>query len=237
MFEWRKEMSFIVAIDGTAGTGKSTLSKEIAKELNFTFIDTGAMYRAITLKILKNNINIEDKLQLEKLLNETKINFEIDSEGNQLVILDGKDVTGEIREDYISQNASKVSVKKEIRYKLVELQREMANGKNVIMEGRDITTVVFPNANVKIFLDGDINERASRRYKEFKAKGLDVTLEQVKKDMIERDKRDKNKEVGALKVAADAKFVDTTYMNIQEEKMELKKIIKEELDKYEESKK
>jgi len=230
-------MSFIVAIDGTAGTGKSTLSKEIAKELNFTFIDTGAMYRAITLKILKNNINIEDKLQLEKLLNETKINFEIDSEGNQLVILDGKDVTGEIREDYISQNASKVSVKKEIRYKLVELQREMANGKNVIMEGRDITTVVFPNANVKIFLDGDINERASRRYKEFKAKGLDVTLEQVKKDMIERDKRDKNKEVGALKVAADAKFVDTTYMNIQEEKMELKKIIKEELDKYEESKK
>jgi len=230
-------MSFIVAIDGPAGTGKSTLSKEIAKKLNIIYIDTGAMYRAITLKILKNNINIEDKLQLEKLLNETKINFEIDSEGNQLVILDGKDVTGEIREDYISQNASKVSVKKEIRYKLVELQREMANGKNVIMEGRDITTVVFPNANVKIFLDGDINERASRRYKEFKAKGLDVTLEQVKKDMIERDKRDKNKEVGALKVAADAKFVDTTYMNIQEEKMELKKIIKEELDKYEESKK
>lgn len=230
-------MSFIVAIDGTAGTGKSTLAKEIAKELGLMFIDTGAMYRAITLKILQNNINIENKEELKKLLNETQIQFEADSEGKQFVILDGKNVTDEIREDYISQNASKISTNKEIKYKLVEIQRLMAKGKNVIMEGRDITTLVFPNANVKIFLDGDVNERALRRYKEFKAKGLNVTLEQVKKDMIERDKRDQNREVGALKVTNDANFIDTTYMNIQEEKKALKEIIEKELNKYEGSKK
>lgn len=225
-------MAFIVAIDGTAGTGKSTLAKILAKEFGFLFIDTGAMYRAIALKILHNKIDVENENDLKEMLFNTKIEFE-EHKDIQNVYLDGQDVTKAIREKEIGNLASKYSGIKMIRYKMVELQREMAMGQNVIMEGRDITTVVFPNANVKIYLDGTIEARALRRYKEFVAKGIDITLEKVIEDMTARDKFDKEKEVGALKIAESAKVIDTTNMNLEEEKEVLKSIIKEELKKYE----
>lgn len=226
-------MSFIVAIDGTAGTGKSTLAKMIAKDFDFMFLDTGAMYRAVAVKALENNIDLEDEEALGKMLENTTIMFENAEDGTQKVFLDAKEVTTQIRGTKAGNNASKVSGNKVVRYKMVELQRKMAKGSNVILEGRDTTTLVFPNANVKIYLDGAEDERALRRYKEFVAKGIDITLEQVKEDMLKRDKYDKEKEVGALKIADDAHVIDTTGMTIECQREVLENIIKEEFDKYE----
>lgn len=227
-------MAFIVAIDGTAGTGKSTLAKMIAKDFNLMFLDTGAMYRAVAVKALENNIDLENEEALEVMLENTEITFENVEDGTQKVFLDGKDITSQIRGTKVGNNASKVSGNKVVRYRMVDLQRKMAEGQNVILEGRDTTTLVFPNANVKIYLDGDEDERALRRYKEFVAKGIDISLEQVKEDMLKRDKYDKEKEVGALKIANGAHVIDTTGMTIEYQKEILENIIKEELDKYEE---
>lgn len=219
-------MSFIVAIDGPAGTGKGTITKLISKELGLVNIDTGATYRCVALYAIRNNIKIEET---EKIISSLE-NIEIDMQnenGEQKIYLNEEDVSKEIRNKEVSQTVSPVSSIKEVRYKMVEVQRKLAEGKDVIMEGRDITTVVFPNANVKIYMDADEKERAQRRYKEMQEKGIQMTYEEVLKNIQARDKNDKEKEVGALKIAEDAIYVDTTGLSIEEVKEKILNIIKE----------
>ncbi|MBR6504968.1 MAG: (d)CMP kinase, partial [Clostridia bacterium] len=171
-------MSFVVGIDGPAGTGKSTLTKLISKEMNLVNIDTGATYRCVALKAIKNNIKLAEKDKIINLLND--INIEFKNEDNiQKVYLDGEDVTERIRENDVNNIVSPVSSIKEVRFKLVDLQRKLAEGKNSIMEGRDITTYVFPNADVKIYLDASIEERAKRRYNQNLEKGIETSYEDV----------------------------------------------------------
>lgn len=218
-------MSFVVAIDGPAGTGKGTIAKLIAQELNLVNIDTGAMYRSITLEALRQGINsIEEKEKLIEIAKNIKIEM-TNNNGEQEIFLNGENVSKEIRSTEVSGFVSQVSSIPEIRELMVNLQRKMAEGKNVIMEGRDITTVVFPNANVKIYLDADVEERAKRRYKENKEKGMQTTFEETLEAMKKRDYNDMNKPVGALKIAEDAIVVDTTKMTIEEVKEKVKEIV------------
>ena len=220
-------MSFVVAIDGPAGTGKGTITKLIAQELKLVNIDTGAMYRCVTLQALKQGINtIEKKEELINIAKNIYIQLE-NYNGEQKILLNGEDVTSEIRSIEVSGFVSPVSSIPEIRELMVNLQRKMAEGKDVIMEGRDITTVVFPNANVKIYLDADVEERAKRRYKENIAKGMKETYEEILDKIKTRDYNDMHKEVGALKIAEDAIVIDTTKMSIEEVKNKVKDIILE----------
>lgn len=218
-------MSFVVAIDGPAGTGKGTIAKLIAQELNLVNIDTGAMYRSITLEALRQGINsIEEKEKLIEIAKNIKIEM-TNNNGEQEIFLNGENVSKEIRSTEVSGFVSQVSSIPEIRELMVNLQRKMAEGKNVIMEGRDITTVVFPNANVKIYLDADVEERAKRRYKENKEKGMQTTFKETLEAMKKRDYNDMHKPVGALKIAEDAIVVDTTKMTIEEVKRKVNNII------------
>ena len=233
----------IIAIDGPAGTGKGTISKLISERLGFIYVDTGAMYRAITLKMIRENINVDELEKIEKLLNTTKIDFrnkEIYIESQieetndpsktkviQGVYLDGEDVTELIRLPNVNEKVSPYSAVKIIRAKMVELQRKIAEGKDVIMEGRDITTVVFPNAEIKIYLTASPEERANRRYKELLEKGIETTYEETLESINKRDFNDMNKEFGALKIAEEAIVVDTTNLSIEEVYTKLKNIILE----------
>ena len=206
----------IVAIDGPAGTGKGTIAGLISKRLGYTYIDTGAMYRCVTLKMLNEGISIDADVEVIKdLLERTKIEF-ININGKQCVFLDDEDVTEEIRTPRVNELVSPVSAIKEIRIKLVDMQRELGKGANVIMEGRDITTVVFPNAEVKIYLTADASERANRRYKELIAKGIETTYEATYDSIMKRDENDMKKEMGALKIAEGAVVIDSTEMSIEE---------------------
>ena len=219
-------MSFIVAIDGPAGTGKGTIAKLIAKEMGLVNIDTGATYRCVALYTLKNNIKIEETEKIISSLDNINIDM-INENGNQKVILNGQDVTEEIRTKEVNLIVSQISSIIEVRKRMVDVQRKLAEGKDVIMEGRDITTVVFPNADVKIYMDADENERAKRRYIELKEKGSDITFEEVLKSIQVRDKNDREKEVGALRIAEDAIYLDTTKLTIEEVKEKVKQIIKD----------
>ncbi|MCI8346135.1 MAG: (d)CMP kinase [Clostridia bacterium] len=219
-------MSFIVAIDGPAGTGKGTITSLISKELGLVNIDTGVTYRCVALYAIRNNIKLEET---QKIINSLKnIHIEMKNEnGEQKVFLNNEEVTKEIRNKEVTKIVSQVSSIKEVRYKMVELQRKLAQGKDVIMEGRDITTVVFPNANVKIYMDADEKIRAQRRHKEMQEKGIQMTYEEVLKNIQIRDKNDKEKEIGALKIAEDAIYIDTTGLSIEEVKDKILNIIKE----------
>ncbi len=223
-------MSFIVAIDGPAGTGKGTMADLISKKYNFTNIDTGATYRCVALEMLNRKIELDDDEKIEKMLKEIKIDME-QINGELKVTLDGKDVTKEIRSPEVSKIVSPVSSIKKVRIAMNDIQRKMAEGKDVIMEGRDICTVVFPNADVKIYLDGDLKERAMRRYRQNKEKGIDMSYEEVLENIQKRDKNDMEKEMGALKVAEGAVVIDTTGMSIEEEEEAICKIIDEKIRK------
>lgn len=219
-------MSFIVAMDGPAGTGKGTITSLISKEMGLVNIDTGATYRCVALYAIKNNIKLEEK---EKII-ESLPNIHIDmknEQGVQKVYLNNEDVTSEIRSKEVTKIVSQVSSIVEVRLAMVEVQRNLAKGKDVIMEGRDITTYVFPNADVKIYLDADEEERAKRRYKEMQEKGIEMTYDEVLKNIQIRDKNDKEKEIGALKIAEDAIYIDTTNLTIEEVKEKVKEIIME----------
>lgn len=219
-------MSFIVAMDGPAGTGKGTITNLISKEMGLVNIDTGATYRCVALYVIKNNIKLEEK---EKII-ESLPNIHIDmknEQGVQKVYLNNEDVTSEIRSKEVTKIVSQVSSIVEVRLAMVEVQRNLAKGKDVIMEGRDITTYVFPNADVKIYLDADEEERAKRRYKEMQEKGIEMTYDEVLKNIQVRDKNDKEKEIGALKIAEDAIYIDTTNLSIEEVKEKVKEIITE----------
>lgn len=218
-------MSFIVAIDGPAGTGKGTITKLIAKELGFVNIDTGAMYRCATLQTLRQGItNIKEKEKIIQIAQNIDIKMKSEN-GEQQIYLNNENVSKEIRSKEVSAFVSPVSSIPEVRKIMVDMQRKMAQNTDVIMEGRDITTVVFPNANVKIYLDASVEERAKRRYKENQEKGISMTYEEVLEAIKTRDYNDMNKPVGALKIADDAIVIDTTKLSIEQVKEQVKEII------------
>jgi len=204
----------IVAIDGPAGSGKSTVAKEVAKKLGLIYVDTGAMYRALTLKAIRNNIDLTDSNALMGLAKNTEICLETDKNFKLSVKLDGEDVSEEIRTVFITNNVKHVACISGVRREMVNLQRKAASGKGAVLEGRDIGTVVFPDADIKIYLDATIDERVRRRYKELAGKTPDITLEEVKKDVRARDKSDENRSAGPLKKANDAILIDTTRLTI-----------------------
>lgn len=214
----------IIAIDGPAGSGKSTISKLVAKDLDLIYLDTGAMYRLVTLKALKMGIldgNLEDLDKINELLDNLDIDIREDG-----FYLDGVDVSEEIRKPIVSENVSKIAAIKEVRIKMVDLQRKFSKAKNVILDGRDIGTVVFPNADLKVFLVADARERANRRYKELTEKGENVSLEEIYQNILMRDKIDSTREEAPLKKAEDAIEVDTTSKSIDEVKEEILNLYK-----------
>lgn len=214
----------IIAIDGPAGSGKSTISKLVAKDLDLIYLDTGAMYRLVTLKALKMGILDENLENLDKI-NELLDNLEIDIREDGFY-LDGVDVSEEIRKPIVSENVSKIAAIKEVRIKMVDLQRAFSKAKNVILDGRDIGTVVFPNADLKVFLVADARERANRRYKELTEKGENVSLEEIYQNILMRDKIDSTRKEAPLKKAEDAIEVDTTSKSIDEVKEEILNLYK-----------
>lgn len=203
--------NLIVAIDGPAGSGKSTIAKLVAKKFNFTYIDTGAMYRMITLYLLENKISFDNLDKIQKILNE----INLDMKGDKF-FLNNIDVSLKIREEIINENVSKVASIKAVRENLVNLQRKIASDKNVILDGRDIGTVVFPNAQVKIFLVASAEERARRRYNEFMEKNVEITYDEVLKSLKERDHLDSTRKESPLVKASDALELDTTNLKIDE---------------------
>lgn len=220
-------MNYIsVAVDGPAGAGKSSVSKAVAKSLGYTYIDTGAMYRAVALFAIENGMDTRDNTdELIKRLDEVDIVIKYDDEG-QKVYLCGNDVTALIRREDVSVGASNVAVIPEVRAKLVSLQRKMAESANVIMDGRDICSYVLPNAQVKVFLTASSASRAKRRYDELKEKGVDCDFEQIKADMEYRDKNDSQRAVAPLKQADDAVLVDTTELTFEQSVEKIKELIK-----------
>ncbi len=219
-------MSFIVAIDGPAGSGKGTITKLVGEKLGLVNIDTGATFRSVTLAMLKQNIKATETEKIEELLE--NISIELRKEENeQKVFLNGEDVSLQIREKPVNDFVSKVSTLKIVRDRLLILQRKIAEGKNVIMEGRDIGTTVFPNANVKIYLDATPEERAKRRVLQNNEKGIKTTYEEALENVKTRDKIDSTREIAPLKKAEDAIYIDSTNMSIQEVVETICKIIEE----------
>ena len=209
-------MSFAVAIDGPAGAGKSTIARAAAKALGFIYVDTGALYRSIGLNALRNQIDIKDSVAVEASLNSLKVELAFDDQGSQVVLLNGEDVSSLIRTPEVSMAASAVSAVPAVRAFLLDLQRSMAKTQSVIMDGRDIGTVVLPNADVKIFLTASPEIRAKRRYDELIEKGQDVEYEDVLADVIERDYNDSHREIAPLKPAEDSKLADTSELTLAE---------------------
>jgi len=204
-------MKTIVAIDGPAGSGKGVIAKRLSKLLNFVYIDTGATYRCVAVAVLENNLDINDKESIIKLTKSLDIKF-IDGKA----YLNNIDVSEKIRSKEVNEIVSTLSSIVEVRNILVNLQRKMAEGSNVIMEGRDITTVVFPNANYKFYIDASVDVRAERRYREFISKGFDITYDKVLENIKFRDNNDINKPVGSLTRTDEQIYIDTTTMSIDE---------------------
>lgn len=204
-----------IAIDGPSGAGKSTIAKDLSKKLNFIYVDTGAMYRAIALYFYENDIDIS----LEDVVSFHLSNIDIDikyEDGKQIVLLNGKDVSESIRTEKIGGMASSISVFSEVRSKLLNLQRNLAMKNKVVMDGRDIASHVLPNADLKIYLTASVDTRADRRYKELKEKGLDVNLEEIKKEIEIRDYRDINREIAPLRQVKEAILIDSSNLSIEE---------------------
>ena len=214
----------IIAIDGPAGSGKSTIAKLVAKDMGLVYLDTGAMYRLVTLKALNEGILGNDGLneldKIKKLLDD----LNIDIRENRFY-LDDVDVSEEIRKPVVSENVSDVAAIREVREKMVDLQRKFSESKNVILDGRDIGTVVFPNADLKIFLVADARERAKRRYRELIEKGESVEIEEIYENILKRDKIDSTRKESPLKKAKDAVEVDTTSKSIEEVKNEILRMV------------
>ena len=215
---------FIVTVDGPAGSGKSTIAKIIAKKYGFTYLDTGAMYRMIALYALENSIDLQDSKAIETMLKNTKLDIVV----NQF-FLNGKDVSDEIRTPRVSAIVSPVSAIKEVRVKLVDLQREISKGKSVILDGRDIGTVVFPSGDVKIYLVASPEERAKRRLKEYEEKGVEADYESVLASIKERDFIDSTRKESPLKKAEDAHEIDSSTMSIDEVVEVISKYIDEKI--------
>lgn len=202
----------IVAIDGPSGAGKSTLAKSIAKELGFTYLDTGAMYRALALKAIRQGLDLTEEGKVAALARATDIDL-VEKNGAVAVLLDGADVAGLIRTPEVSQMASKISALKVVRQRLLELQRALGERGSVVAEGRDIGTVIFPRAEVKVYLDASVEERARRRCEELHRAGREVTLQDTRQEMEERDKRDSERDLAPLRKAQDALAIDSSSLS------------------------
>ena len=220
-------MSFVVAIDGPAGAGKGTITKEVAEKLNLVNVDTGATFRCVALNMIKENVGLDEEEKIEKILE--KINIEMKSNGE--IFLNGENVTKKIRENDVNNFVSPVSTIQIVRNKLLEIQRKIAEGKDVIMEGRDIGTTVFPNADVKIYLDATPEERAKRRMIQNQEKGIETSYEEVLENIKDRDKRDSTRKVAPLKKAEDAIYIDSSDMTIDEVVNKVITLIKEKYKK------
>jgi cytidylate kinase len=207
--------NFNLAIDGPAGAGKSTIAKRLAKRLGFIYVDTGAMYRAMALYFLRNNIEASDTLRIEAACKEVDITIEY-KDGEQHVILNGENVNGLIRTEEVGNMASASSVNKTVRLKLVELQQNLAKKESVVMDGRDIGTCVLPDADLKIYLTATSTERARRRWAELKDKGVTADIEAIEQDIIDRDQRDMTREHSPLRQAEDAVLLDSSSLTIDE---------------------
>ena len=222
------ERIYAVAIDGPAGAGKSTIAKRLSSGLGVIYVDTGAMYRAMALYMIKKGISAEDNDGISKACQDADISIDF-ADGEQVVILNGENVNGLIRTEEVSRMASITSKNPDVRTKLVELQRKLAKSKSVVMDGRDIGTVVLPDAKVKIYLTASSAVRAKRRYDELTAKGEKCDLAVIEADIIERDERDMNREIAPLKQADDAVLVDTSDMGIDEVHQRLLDIVNEKI--------
>jgi cytidylate kinase len=227
-----KKNGLIIAIDGPAAVGKSTMGKLIARELGFLYIDTGAIYRAITWKVLKNNININDEEMISSMVSNTYITIERANKKSlndyYHIFVDGEDVTEEIRNPMIDQNVSQIARLPKIRKQLIYLQRELAEKGNIVMEGRDIGSVILPKADIKLYFTASEEERIKRRYKELIDKGYNVDYEEVKKQIVQRDEIDSKRKYAPLIKAKDAILIDSTKKSIEEVKDEILKIIKKQ---------
>ena len=223
-------MAFVVAIDGPAGSGKGTITKLVGKKMNLVNIDTGAMYRCVTLECINNNVKEDQLDKIEKILENINIEFKKDND-KELVFLNGKDVTEEIRTTKINSNVAKFAAIKIIRDKMTPMQRDMGKVQDIIMEGRDIGTVVFPNADVKIFLDCSVEERAKRRFKQNQEKGIECTYDEILKSIKERHKLETERDIAPLIKADDAVYVDTTTLTIEEVVKTILDIIKQKKNK------
>ena len=221
--------TYSIAIDGPAGAGKSTIARRLAKELGFYYVDTGAIYRTVAYFMDLLGISPKDVDGVERYIDELTITIEYDEEGAQHMIMNGMDVTGDIRTQDISQKASLVSAHRVVRDVLLEMQRDVAKRHNVIMDGRDIGTVVLPKANVKIYLTADPQVRAKRRYDELIAKGQKADLRRILKEIQQRDYQDTHREIAPLKQAKDAVLVDTSELDIDGVVAAIRTIVKEKI--------
>lgn len=221
-----KKKAFVIAVDGPAGSGKSTVSKLIAKRMGLLYIDTGAMYRALTLKAMRSGMDLNDESSLTGLAGSTNIDLK-ETCGVLNVLLDGEDVSGLIRTPELTNNVKYIARVPGVRKEMVELQRAIGGRSGAVLEGRDIGTVVFPDADYKFYLDASIAERARRRHKELLQSGEIVDPESIKRDVAARDESDMKRSVGALKVAPDAVIVDTTELSIDEVADKILSYIKE----------
>lgn len=213
----KKRMKFIIAIDGPAGVGKSTVGHLVAKKLSYYFINTGEMYRALTWKALEEKVDLTDQESVTKLAKKLKWEFRPTDGGTTLkTFLNGEGVTAHIREERVSRNSSLVAAIIGVRKYLRKLQRDLGKDGGVVMEGRDITTNVFPDADMKVYLDASIDERAERRYKQLKAAGHDVDLERIKQDILTRDRKDLERKINPLRQAEDAMVIDSTQMTLHQ---------------------
>ncbi len=219
-------MAINIAIDGPAGAGKSTIAKAVAKELEFIYVDTGAMYRAMALYLIRKGIPPKEQEKMEKACKNAEISI-VYEKGAQQVILDGENVTEYLRQEEVGNMASVSSVNPKIREKLVELQRVLASKENVVMDGRDIGTCVLPHADIKIYLTASARTRALRRCKELEEKGIACVLEEIEADINDRDYRDMHRDISPLKQAEDAVLLDSSNMNITEVKDEIIRLYKE----------
>lgn len=223
-------MSFIVAIDGPAGSGKGTVTELVSKKCNLINIGSGSAYRCVALETIKKEIKLEETDKIISMLNDINIEYKLDGE-KSIIFLNGENVTDRIRQKDVAKIVSQISSIKEVRFKLNEIFKTCAKNKDVIMEGRDIGTYVFPNADVKIYLDATAEERANRRYKQNQESGIEMSYNEILENIKLRDKNDMQKEIGALKKADDAIYIDSTNMTIEEVTKKIIDIIKEKMER------
>lgn len=219
-------MSYNIAIDGPAGAGKSTIAKKVAKELGFIYVDTGAMYRAIALYLLRNQVGQDEEKKISVYAKQANVELVYEN-GEQQVLLNGENVSGLIRTEEVGKMASAGAKNKEVRAQLLDLQRNLAKKENVIMDGRDIGTHVLPNADLKIYLTASSAVRAERRYKELHEKGVACEIQEIEKDIIARDKQDMEREIAPLKQAEDAILLDSSNMTIDEVAKKITEVFRE----------